>query len=203
MDIIRRLREAKGWSQEELAAAADVGRATIQRVERGRVVPSRETLRALASALDVDARHLVQRTGLVRALTQVMQVTLKRDPSVEELRVLPSRSRALFESFCDARRELGTATQSVVAAAEEVGTAFASSVDGAVRTHEQAVRAISTPNVENFEAFQECRDRSATAHSAVPLATKRLINANERFNAANSTYTATWLALSEHLMRFV
>ncbi|MDP9178939.1 MAG: helix-turn-helix transcriptional regulator [Gemmatimonadota bacterium] len=62
MDTIRlriqEVREALGWSQRELAVAANVRQATISKVESGRGV-NLKTLEKLANALNVDAGKLV------------------------------------------------------------------------------------------------------------------------------------------------
>jgi transcriptional regulator with XRE-family HTH domain len=49
---IRAAREAKGWSQAELAAGLGVTVTTISRWERGTSAPQRAALRALSRALD-------------------------------------------------------------------------------------------------------------------------------------------------------
>jgi transcriptional regulator with XRE-family HTH domain len=49
---IRAAREAKGWSQAELAAGLGVTVTTISRWERGTAVPQRSVLRTLSRALD-------------------------------------------------------------------------------------------------------------------------------------------------------
>jgi transcriptional regulator with XRE-family HTH domain len=54
---IRTLREAKPWTQAQLAEAADIAERTIQRAEEGRGL-SAETLQAVAGALDVSVDHL-------------------------------------------------------------------------------------------------------------------------------------------------
>lgn len=49
---IRTLREAAGWSLDDLAKAANVDRATINRIELGKVAhPRRETIQSLLRAL--------------------------------------------------------------------------------------------------------------------------------------------------------
>ncbi len=54
-DAIREAREARGWSQQELAAASGVSRPTIARMEAGQGV-STTTLVKLATALRLDIR---------------------------------------------------------------------------------------------------------------------------------------------------
>jgi transcriptional regulator with XRE-family HTH domain len=51
-DKLKKLREARGWSQEQLAAAAGISVRTVQRAERDGSA-SRETKLCLAAALDV------------------------------------------------------------------------------------------------------------------------------------------------------
>jgi transcriptional regulator with XRE-family HTH domain len=50
---LRQLRRLKGWTQRELAAAAGMGVATIQRLERGEREPRPGTMRRIAEALGV------------------------------------------------------------------------------------------------------------------------------------------------------
>jgi transcriptional regulator with XRE-family HTH domain len=51
---LTRYRRAKGWTQEELGAAAGVGRLTINKLERGaRTNPTPETIAALTAALEL------------------------------------------------------------------------------------------------------------------------------------------------------
>ncbi len=53
------LREARGWSQTELAKRAGIGRGTMNMVEGGRTAPRLITLRRLARALGVPVRELL------------------------------------------------------------------------------------------------------------------------------------------------
>lgn len=59
---IRQWREDRCWSQEHLADAAGVSLRTVQRLEKGDSV-SRDTIRALAAAFDVDAASLALNAG--------------------------------------------------------------------------------------------------------------------------------------------
>jgi transcriptional regulator with XRE-family HTH domain len=64
MEQVRILREARGWTQQHLADAADLSLRTVQRVEAGEVSASKETLLALSGAFNVkldsdDGPHVV------------------------------------------------------------------------------------------------------------------------------------------------
>ena len=64
MDRIARLaevRRAKGWTQEQLAAASGVHRVTIARIENGKASPNVETLERLARALGVLVDDLIDK----------------------------------------------------------------------------------------------------------------------------------------------
>ena len=58
---VRQSREALGWSQEQLAAHADLNRSYVGEVERGQVAVSLATVGKLARALQVAQSTLVQR----------------------------------------------------------------------------------------------------------------------------------------------
>ena len=64
-DNIRRLRKARGWSQEELGERADLSYKFVGEVERGAVNPSLESLAGIANALNVEVSELLLREGLV------------------------------------------------------------------------------------------------------------------------------------------
>jgi transcriptional regulator with XRE-family HTH domain len=56
---VRQLREARGWSQEELAAEAHLNRSYVGEIERGQVAPSLVTVHKLALALAVNPPQLL------------------------------------------------------------------------------------------------------------------------------------------------
>jgi transcriptional regulator with XRE-family HTH domain len=58
---LRRAREDRLMTQQELAKAADLGLSTVLRIENDRVEPRFSTIRKLAKALDVDARELTKK----------------------------------------------------------------------------------------------------------------------------------------------
>jgi transcriptional regulator with XRE-family HTH domain len=55
---IRRLREARGWSQAKLAGGADMGVSGISQIETGARNPSAVTLAKIAAALEVEVADL-------------------------------------------------------------------------------------------------------------------------------------------------
>jgi transcriptional regulator with XRE-family HTH domain len=64
LQIARRLRlerEARGWSQAQLAAQSGVSKATISKVERGEMSPTAVTLVRLAGAFDLTLAGLLTR----------------------------------------------------------------------------------------------------------------------------------------------
>jgi len=56
---VRRLREAKGWSQEEYADRAGIHRTYVSDIERGRRNPTVTVVEKLAKALAVKAGALL------------------------------------------------------------------------------------------------------------------------------------------------
>ena len=57
---MRRLREAKGWSQEEYADRADIHRTYVSDIERGRRNPTISVVEKLARSLDVNPGYLLE-----------------------------------------------------------------------------------------------------------------------------------------------
>lgn len=63
---LKRLRSAKGLTQEELAERAGLSRAGYRNIETGKAVPRSSTLEALADALDVALRELLTPVPVLR-----------------------------------------------------------------------------------------------------------------------------------------
>jgi len=62
--IVKRLREKRGWTQEQLAECCGLSVRTIQRVERGENA-SLETLQSLASVFEVDISKLTEEITVI------------------------------------------------------------------------------------------------------------------------------------------
>ena len=56
---VRKLREARGWSQEEYADRAGIHRTYVSDIERGRRNPTITVVEKLAGPLEVDAGELL------------------------------------------------------------------------------------------------------------------------------------------------
>lgn len=59
--VVRQLRQARGWSQEELAERADLNRSYVGEIERGLAMPSLVTLSKLALGLELSPSSLLAR----------------------------------------------------------------------------------------------------------------------------------------------
>lgn len=57
---VRRLREAKGWSQEAFAEEAGIHRTYVSDIERGARNPTILVIEKLAAPLDVEAARLLE-----------------------------------------------------------------------------------------------------------------------------------------------
>jgi transcriptional regulator with XRE-family HTH domain len=56
---LKKLRKQKGFSQQELADTANVAKKTVQRIERGKLNPTLDTLISLSEALEIPLKSLV------------------------------------------------------------------------------------------------------------------------------------------------
>ena len=73
---VRQLREAKGWSQEQLGEYSDLNRSYVGEIERGRAIASLVTVEKLAIALGVKPSELVTRGEVIRQANLMRGVQL-------------------------------------------------------------------------------------------------------------------------------
>ncbi|HMH66064.1 MAG TPA: XRE family transcriptional regulator [Rhizomicrobium sp.] len=84
---IRREREARGWSQAELAQHSGVAKASISKIERGEMSPSAGLLVRLATAFDLTlAGMLLRAEGDKGRLTRAADQPVWRDPATGYVR---------------------------------------------------------------------------------------------------------------------
>ena len=80
---IREIREKKGWTQDDLANAADMNRVTIAKYEAGRIEPKSRSLQKLAAALEINANLLIDGESKIndddRELWELRE-KVRRDP---------------------------------------------------------------------------------------------------------------------------
>lgn len=70
--ILKKLREEKLWSQEQVANMAGLSLRTVQRVEAGNPA-SKETLKALASVFEINVSKLTERVKMIDKKTEDWQ----------------------------------------------------------------------------------------------------------------------------------
>lgn len=71
---VRQLRDARGWSQEELADRAGLNRSFVGEIERGEVTVSLSTLAKLGHAFELPPSMLLKR-GEALGLAQAARAT--------------------------------------------------------------------------------------------------------------------------------
>lgn len=73
---VRQLREARGWSQEELSGHADLNRSYVGEVERGRAIASIVTAEKIALALGLQISDLLERCDQIQSRRTVQGIKL-------------------------------------------------------------------------------------------------------------------------------
>ena len=107
------LRKIKGWTQDDLAEAADLHRVTIAKYELGKTEPKAKSLEKLAKALDVDASVILGnsitdeekeiwelREKLRRDPERHILFSLAKDASIDDVR----RAVAIIDALKQTRR---------------------------------------------------------------------------------------------------
>jgi transcriptional regulator with XRE-family HTH domain len=56
--VLRRLRQERGETQEDIAFGSDLATGTISKIERGKMDPAWSTVRCIARALDMSLEEL-------------------------------------------------------------------------------------------------------------------------------------------------
>lgn len=117
MDVVRKLRIRRGWSQRHLAEVAGISRATIQRIERGQIVPNPETTKAIAAALDVDARRILTAASLLACIVRTMKIGLELEATSAELAQLPPADKQILRELQKTRAAFLTTQDALTKAA--------------------------------------------------------------------------------------
>lgn len=98
---IRKLRRARKLTQEALAERSELSVDAIRRIERGRLSPTLETLRKLASGLELSLHTLFQNLDSERPshINEICDFLTRRDG--RDLRMAWRVIRAMFEDRLD------------------------------------------------------------------------------------------------------
>lgn len=83
---LRALREAQGWSQQQLAARCGLSHVAISRLERGHHPPYAASVRALAHTLAVPPESFVDHTPLGLSTLTVAEAAARLEVPEERLR---------------------------------------------------------------------------------------------------------------------
>ena len=73
---VRRLREARNWSQEQLAEHANLNRSYVGEIERGQVAASIVTIEKLADAFGLTGSSLLEQFERIHASQPVKGIQL-------------------------------------------------------------------------------------------------------------------------------
>src|SRR5687767_5732368 len=96
---LKRLRQAKGWTQEQLAVYAGSSQPTVNLVEAGKRNPSAATLEKLARALEVEVVDLFPKASASSqpSLNGLLEEERRRADREKLVEVLPGWIRAAVE----------------------------------------------------------------------------------------------------------
>ncbi len=90
---LRKLREARGFSQRVLAERVNIEFVQISRYERGQALPSLESLMALADGLRIDVNVLLRGESTDARQDQQLELDIPLLDRFRDLQKLPKRDR--------------------------------------------------------------------------------------------------------------
>lgn len=70
---IRKLRKAKGWTQEQLAKELNINRATLSKYENGQIEPSISMLRKICNAIDCNLTDIMPADEIFLKIDSVLE----------------------------------------------------------------------------------------------------------------------------------
>lgn len=99
--LISRLREERGWSQDDLAFRANTSAATISRLEKDKQTPSLDLLKGLASAFDMQLYQFAAQLEEVQPSNLPEWHDSVEQELLNEFRQLSGEQRATLLKFCN------------------------------------------------------------------------------------------------------
>ena len=98
---IRGYRKLRGWSQEQLAEAAELHLSTVGQIERGIKIPSLDTIQAIAHALGIKSGKLLDEGSLPKMSNQMGQRLVDLMAGCT-----PKETQALYRTFKTMARQV-------------------------------------------------------------------------------------------------
>ncbi len=68
-EIVRREREKRGWTQEELAKRIQEKATLIRKIEKGEITPEKEVVEKLEKVLDINLREKVEEVKIQKSMS--------------------------------------------------------------------------------------------------------------------------------------
>lgn len=96
-ETIRKLREERHWTQEELAARANITAANISRIENGKHGPSVQLLEALAHAFGLKVYQLIAIAEGESLAVAIPKFDFEEDRLLTNFRTMPNEQREIFQ----------------------------------------------------------------------------------------------------------
>lgn len=93
---IRRIREARGLTQDQLAELASLNRVTVAKYESGRVEPGAKSLAKIADALEISTDVLLGRTEEVQEVSEKTPQTVEARSVSAGMDKLPKEQREMI-----------------------------------------------------------------------------------------------------------
>lgn len=96
-ETINKLREERRWTQEELAARANITAANISRIENGKHGPSMQLLESLAHAFGLKIYQLIAIAEGEQLPIAIQKFDFEENKLLTNFRNMPSEQRELFQ----------------------------------------------------------------------------------------------------------
>ncbi len=121
---LRLRREARGFTQEAVAHAAEVTVGTFGQIERGRVNPTWMTVKRIARALDISLAELATLTEVNRVLGGIAETETVRDPHGRTVHLSTDRWHHILAGHPEMFPYLDDVLRAIVAPTEHIQQAL-------------------------------------------------------------------------------
>ena len=105
-ETLRKLREERHWTQDELADRANITAANISRIENGKHGPSVQLLESLAHAFGLKVYQLIALAEGEQLPVAIPKFDFEEDRLLKSYNMMPSEQRELFQLIGDSFAKL-------------------------------------------------------------------------------------------------